>query len=186
VFECDHPDRTKCRANLPVPETGAGLSPPPRSGAMPEEPRLTGMFFDASGVVMSSWVLLPAGGDFLLVERERVPSAAIPRSVVSGRFDGDGVTDVFWDLQNVNQRTSNLQITYGRRIGDQRLSALSGAESLLADAVLAGDLTGDGMDEIILLGTRRKDDMTSEDDLFVIPMNVPIANPDPGFDRTCP
>jgi hypothetical protein len=145
------------------------------------------MFFDASGVVMSSWVLLPtAAGEFLLVERERVPSAAIPRSVVSGRFDGDGVTDVFWDLQNVNQRTSNLQITYGRRIGEQRLSALSGAESLLADAVLAGDLTGDGMDDIILLGTRRKDDMTSEDDLFVIPMNVPIANPDPGFDRTCP
>jgi hypothetical protein len=187
VFECDLADRARCRASLPVPETGAGLSPPPRSGAPGEEPRLTGMFFDASGVVMSSWVLLPTtAGEFLLVERERVPAAAIPRSVVSGRFDDDGVTDVFWDLQNVSQRTSNLQITYGRRIGEQRLSALSGAESLLADAVLAGDLTGDGMDDIILLGTRRKDDMTSEDDLFVIPMNVPIANPDPGFDRTCP
>lgn len=189
VFECDLADRTRCRTALPVPETGAGLSPPPPAGAAgvpAEEPRLTGMFFDASGVVMSSWVLLPTGGgERLLVERERVPSAAIPRSVVSGRFDGDGVTDLFWDLQNANLSTSNLQVTYGRKIGAARLSALSGAEAIVADDVLAGDLTGDGVDDVVLVGRQRTDGMAFYG-ILVIAMGVPIPDPDQGVDRPCP
>jgi len=190
VFECDL-DPTRCRVSLPVPGTGAGLTPPPRIGAPPgapvEEPRLTGMFFDASGVVMSSWVLLPTpgGGELRLVERERVPSAAIPGSVVSGHFDGDGLLDMFWDLQNAVLLTSNLQVTYGRKIGAQRLSALSGSESIFADAVLAGELTGDGVDDLVLFGRRREDDGTTTSGFVVVPMNVPIPNPDPGFDRPC-
>ncbi len=189
VFECDLADRTRCRTLLPVPETGAGLAPPPPAGALGapvEEPRLTGMSFDASGVVMSSWVLLPTGGAFALVERERVPSAAIPRSVVYGRFDGDGVTDLFWDLQNANLSTSNLQVTYGRTIGAARLSALSGAEAIVADAVLAGDLTGDGFDDVVLVGRQRRTDGMAFYGITVIAMGVPVGNPDTAVDRPCP
>lgn len=189
-FECDLPDVTRCRANLPVPSAGAGLSPPPRAGANPgapaEEPRLTGLFFDASGVVMSSWVLLPGmGSELLLVERERVPSAAIPESVVSGHFDADGLTDVLWDLPNTALVTSNLQVTYGRRIGTQRLSALSGSESIVATSVLAADLTGDGLDEIVLVGRRRESGAT-RDGILVIPMGAPIGNPTSTVDPPCP
>lgn len=189
VLECDLPDRTRCRTLLPVPETGAGLSPPPPAGAPAAplaEPRLTGMSFDASGVVMSAWVLLPTDGELVLVERERVPSAAIPRSVVSGRFDGDGLPDLFWDLQNANLLTSNLQVTYGRTIDAARLSALSGAEAIVADDVLAGDLTGDGFDEVVLVGRQRRIDGMAFYGVLVISMGVPIPNPDPGIDRPCP
>jgi hypothetical protein len=177
--------------NLPVPEAGAGLSTPRFEGSQtdappPEEPRLTGMFFDASGVVMSSWVLLPSRmSEYLLVERARVPAASIPRRVVSGRFDTDGVTDMFWDMPSLNGATSNLQVTYGRTIGTQRLSALSGAQPITVDDLLVGDLTGDGLDEVVLLGKQRKDTSVFAEGLIVIPMNVPIPNPDPGFDRPC-
>jgi hypothetical protein len=190
VFECDLPDPTRCRVSLPVAEAGAGLSAPPRAAAPAapeEEPRLTGMFFDASGVVMSSWVLLPvATGEFLLVERERVPSASIPRIVVSGQFDGDGLADMFWDLPSLNQQTSNLQVTYGRRIGAQRLSAISGQQPIQVADVLTGDLTGDGIDEIVLVGRQRRDDQTIAEGVIVVPMDVPIPSSDPGFDRPCP
>ena len=193
VFECDLADGTRCRVNLPVAQAGAGLSAPPRlaqplpAGAPDEEPRLTGMFFDASGVVMSSWVLRPtATGELLLVERERVPSAAIPRIVVSGQFDGDGLADMFWDLPSLAQQTSNLQVTYGRRIGAQRLSALSGQEPILAADVVVGDLTGDGLDDIVLAGRQRRDDQSIAEGILVIPMSVPIPSADPGFDRPCP
>lgn len=191
VFECDL-EPTRCRASLPVVGGGAGLSPPPRatpgpgSGGPPEEPRITGMFVDASGVVMSSWVLLPTPkGEFLLVERGRVPSASIPNLVVSGHFDGDGRTDMFWDLPLTLQQRSTLQVTYGRTIDGQRLSALSGSEPILVDELLAADVTGDGMDDVVLLGQQRRD-QTLARGLIVIPMNVPIPNPDPTFDRPCP
>jgi hypothetical protein len=187
VFECDLSDRTRCRVSLPVAGAGAGLSPPPRPGTTSfEEPRLTGMFFDASGVVMSSWVLLPiqnGSGEFQLVERDRVPAAAIPRFVVSGHFDGDSIADLFWDLQNANL-TSNLQVTYGRTIGAQRLSALSPAEAILATDILAGDVTGDGTDDVVILGSQRRDSMTASG-MFVLPMNAPLPNPDPLFDKPC-
>jgi hypothetical protein len=145
------------------------------------------MFFDASGVVMSSWVLLPPGrmSDYLLVERARVPAASIPRRVVSGRFDTDGVSDMFWDMPSLNGQTSNLQVTYGRTIGTQRLSALSGQQPITVDDLLVGDLTGDGMDDVVLLGKQRKDSSTIVAGLIVVPMNVPIPNQDPGFDRPC-
>jgi hypothetical protein len=193
VFECDLADRTRCRVSLPVAQAGAGLSAPPRvaqpppAGAPDEEPRLVGMFFDASGVVMSSWVLRPTQtGEFLLVERERVPAASIPRTVISGQLDGDGLADMFWDLPSLAQQTSNLQVTYGRRIGAQRLSALSGQEPILIGDLLAGDLTGDGTDDLVLMGRQRRDDQTIAEGIIVIPMNVPIPSADPGFDRPCP
>ncbi len=190
VFECDL-DPTRCRANLPVAGGGAVLSAPPPAGAAPagpaEEPRLTGTFVDASGVVMSSWVLLPTlNNQFALVERGRVPSAAIPHLAVTGHFDGDGIADMFWDLPNPAQQSSNLQVTYGRTIGAQRLSALSGSEPLLIDDMIAGDLTGDGMDDVVLAGRQRRDSQTSTNGLIVIPMNVPIPNPDQDLDAPCP
>jgi hypothetical protein len=189
VFECDLPDPSRCRVSLPVPGGGAGLSPPPRAapaGGPPEEPRITGMFIDASGVVMSSWVLLPnPGGDFLLVERGRVPAASIPNLVASGHFDGDGKTDMFWDMPITLQQRSTLQVTYGRTIDAQRLSALSGSEPILVDELLAADVTGDGMDDVVLLGQQRRDQVLARG-LIVIPMNVPIPSPETAFDRPCP
>ena len=145
-----------------------------------------GMFFDASGVVMSSWVLLPTGAELRLVERDRVPAAAIPRSVVFGRFDGDAITDLFWDLPSSVLPTSNLQVTYGRKIGPQRLSALSGAEAIIADAVLAGDLTGDGADDVVLVGRQRQEDGTFVFGAIGVPMNAPVPATDLPAERPCP
>jgi hypothetical protein len=179
VFECELLDDTRCRANLPVPGAGAGLSGPD------EEPRLTGMFFDASGVVMSSWVLLPGRSEFLLVERDRVPAASIPRLVLSGQFDGDGLTDMFWNMPSLTGQATNLQVTYGRRIGTQRLSALSGQQPIGVDDLLVGDLTGDGVDDVVLLGKQRRDTTTIAAGLIVVPMDVAIPNPDPGLDPPC-
>jgi hypothetical protein len=92
---------------------------------------------------------------------------------------------VLWDLPNTALVTSNLQVTYGRRIGTQRLSALSGSESIVATAVLATDLTGDGLDEIVLVGRRRESGST-RDGILVIPMGAPIGNPDTAVDPPCP
>jgi hypothetical protein len=194
VFECDLPDSSKCTAVLPVPGVGAGLSAAPVPGGPPpaptEEPQLVGMFFDATGVVMSSWVLLPnSNGEFLLVERGRVPAAAIPNRVVTGDFDGDGKADLFWDLPSLTQPTSNFQATYGRAIGELRLSALSGAEPLLVDDMLAGDLTGDTFDDLVIYGRKRSEDdlgnITVTSGIVVVPMNVAAPNPDPMFDKPC-
>ena len=193
VFECDLPDPARCSATLPVPGVGAGLSAPPAPGAAAsgEEPQLVGMFFDATGVVMSSWVLLPnPNGDFLLVERGRVPAASIPNRVVTGDFDGDGKADLVWDLPSLTQPTSNIQATYGRTIGELRLSALSGAEPILVDDLIAGDLTGDGLDDLVIYGRQRREDdlgnVTITTGIIVVPMNVPAPNPDPMFDPPCP
>jgi hypothetical protein len=187
VFECDQTNRAACRVSLPAAGGGAVLSQAPRPGtSSTEEPRLTGTFVDASGVVMSSWVLLPTfDGQFLLVERGRVPSAAIPHLALTGHFDGDGISDMFWDLPNVLQQSSNLQVTYGRMIGTQRLSALSGAEPILVDDAIAGDLTGDDLDDVVLVGRQRRDSQTSTNGLIVVPMNVAIPNPDTAFDKPC-
>ena len=197
VFECDLPDSSKCTANLPVPGGGAGLSAAPVPGAPPaapgpgEEPQLVGMFFDATGVVMSSWVLLPnPNGEFLLVERGRVPAASIPNRVVTGDFDGDGKADLFWDLPSLVQPTSNFQATYGRTIGELRLSALSGAEPILVDDLVAGDLTGDNLDDLVIFGRQRREDdlgiVTITTGIIVVPMNVAAPNPDPMSDKPCP
>ncbi|HWU91007.1 MAG TPA: VCBS repeat-containing protein, partial [Kofleriaceae bacterium] len=195
VFECDLPDPSKCSASLPVPAGGAGLSAAPVPGATGpaagEEPQLVGMYFDATGVVMSSWVLLPTpSGEYLLVERGRVPAASIPNHVVTGDFDGDGRADLFWDLPSLTQPTSNFQATYGRTIGELRLSALSGAEPILVDDLIAGDLTGDGLDDLVIFGRQRREDdqgnVTITTGIIVVPMNVLAPNPDPTPDKPCP
>jgi hypothetical protein len=196
VFECDAMVPAKCTATLPVSLTGAGLSAPTAAGAAApapgEEPQVTGMSFDATGVVMSSWVLLPNGNndEYLLVERGRVPAAAVPNLVATGDFDGDGRADLFWDLPNLNQSVSSFQATYGRTIGEVRLSALSAPAPLLVDDLLAGDLTGDGLDDLAMVVRQRREDdlgnVTITTGIVVIPMNTAAPNPDSMFDKPCP
>jgi hypothetical protein len=185
VLECSRPDPADCRVPLPVSRVGAALSPP----GDPDEARLTSMLVDATGPVMAAWVLAPApSGDLRLIERERVPAASIPSAVVTGQFDADGRIDLIWDLQNVAQATTAVQITYARRVADARLSALARPLELLTDHLIAGELTGDGFDDLVVVGRRRDTSggiPTVEPVLTVVPLNAPIPNPNPAVDPPC-
>ncbi len=136
---------TSCnKVSLPVPEAGVGFT----GGT---EPRLVGTFADATGVVLSSWVVLPDQGmPDRLVERERMPAASVPHRIVVGQLDDDAGIDLFWDLQL--RRGTTFEIAYARTVGDQRLEAVSLPQSVIADDLLVGDVTGDHHDDIIVVG----------------------------------
>lgn len=184
AFECDHPDPAQCRVTLPVAGGGATLSAP----ASIDEPRLTGMFVDATGVVMSSWVLLAGPSKKpQLVERARVPAAAIPNFVATGHFDADSQSDLFWDLPNPTQTTTSFQVTYGRTIDAQRLSAVSATTPLVVEDLVIGELTGDSADDVAMVARQQRLDGGTPlvRGIVVIPMNAPAPPSRPPVDPAC-
>ncbi len=149
-----------CSVPLPFPEAGIGFITTAAG-----EHQMIGTSFDVLGAELTSWVLRPADGSFHLIERQHITAAAPPTQIVVGNFDSDADADLVWGLAGA--RNSTFQVSYAKTVGAQRLSALA---TVLVDAsdLIAADLDGDGIDEMIGVGPNG---------VAVIPIGVPGAKP---------
>lgn len=162
LYDCT----TSCQSlDLPLPQAAAGFT----GGS---ESRIVVTTVDATGVVLSQDVLLPDPGGAAdhLVERSRQPAASIPISLAIGNFDADNGVDLLWDI--VTRRGTSFQIAYARTVDAQPLSALSPPVGLLVDTIEVGDLTGDGHDDIAIVGQTLSTTMPAHG-VAVIPTQVP-------------
>lgn len=162
-----------CSLPMPIPRAGVGFLP--SDGQLPE--RLVSSTFDASGTVLSASVLQADKlGELRLVELERITAAAFPAHLLAGYFDGGPEPDLFWDIVNVNNATTNFQIAYAHEVNGERLSALSGTQQdvLVVDMFVA-DVNGDNHDDVVVAS---QDSVLNPavHELRVIPGQVPIKS----------
>lgn len=117
------------------------------------ENRIIGAAADAGGVVLSSWVVLPdpQGRVYRLIERDRVPSAALPNHIVAAKLDDDSGYDIVSDFPT--KRGSTIEIAYSRIAAGQRLQAVSGTQPVIYSDLVIDDITNDGFPDLIALGT---------------------------------
>lgn len=180
-FDCASMTGT-CSVPIVVPRAGVGFLPADDQHAE----RMVGTTFDASGTVLSVSVLQPDKNNVpRLVELERITAASFPLHVVAGQFDGDGRPDLFWDIPNINNGTSNFQLAYAHQVDGQRLSALSSTQQdlIVVDTVVA-DVTGDGLDDLVITSQDRVLSPTLHE-VRVIPGQVPIKIFTPTSDPPC-
>jgi hypothetical protein len=128
------------------------------------EPRLIAESVDATGVVLIELILSSTDG---VIERSRMPAAAAPTRIVSGQFDTDGQPDLVWDVAST--KGTAVEIAYSRQVDDEPLEALSSAGSAAIDDILVGDLTGDGIDDLVLLDG-------SGANVAVVPIGMPAPS----------
>lgn len=117
------------------------------------ENRIVGAAADAGGVVLSSWVVTPApmqSDVHRLIERDRVPSAALPNHIAAGKLDDDDGYDIVTDFSS--KRGSTLEIAYSRLAAGQRLEAVSGPLALQFSQLVVEDITNDGLPDLIAIG----------------------------------
>lgn len=118
-----------------------------------DDNRIIGASGDATGVVISSWVVAPdpgANAVHRLIERDRVPAAAIPNRIVAGTLDDDSGYDLVWDF--ATKRGSSLEFAYSRMAAGQRLEAVSNASLLAISDLLLDDISNDGFPDLLLIG----------------------------------
>ena len=116
-----------------------------------KEARLLTTEVDPNGFIVVESVLNRPALFYRLFERRRSPAVAPPRHYVSGAFDLDNEADVAWDvLDDPETLTAAVQIILAARPGRPALLG----RLPLADTtdLLAADLDGDGMSEIIGYG----------------------------------
>ncbi|MEO7093362.1 MAG: hypothetical protein ABI175_08935 [Polyangiales bacterium] len=114
--------------------------------------RILGAAGDATGVVLSSWVVIPdpmGGAVHRLIERDRVPAASIPNRLVAGKLDDDGGYDIMWDF---GKRGSILEIAYSRMAAGQRLEAVAGVQLIQMSDLQIDDISNDGAPDLIAIG----------------------------------
>jgi hypothetical protein len=134
--------------DLPVAGAGAGFS-----GGM--QPYVIGTAIDATGVVLTSLLIVKDGSGDHWVELARQPSASVPHRIVTGQLDDDSSPDKVWDMKT--KLGGLVEIAYARMIGNEPLAGLSlqleqQEPPLVALDLLVGDVTGDGKDDIIVVG----------------------------------
>jgi len=146
-----------------------------------EEPRMLITFVDASGVVIAEVILAPDKPmKDLFVERSRSPAASIPDRLVVGQYDTDTDTDMFWNMGA--RRGTTFEVAYGRKVGVQRLEALSGVQPIAVTGLDSADLTGDGHDDVMIIGDLIG---TTASGLVVIPMGAAAPMFAIASDSTC-
>ncbi|HEY5921652.1 MAG TPA: hypothetical protein VIV11_08270 [Kofleriaceae bacterium] len=167
---------TSCMGNELFPGAGVGFT----TGS---EPRLVATFVDATGVVVTELVMAPSDipNRDLFVERSRTPSAGIPDRMVVGQYDDDGELDLMWNI--AAKRGTTFEIAYARKVGAQRLEALSRAVPFVVSALDTADLTGDGADDVMIIGDMAGS--TTMQGLAVIPMNAAAMVQQIKPDDTC-
>ena len=136
------------------------------------EPRIVVTTVDASGVVLVSDVFSPSTTP---VERARMAAASIPDHIVAGQVDTDTNPDMFWNVTTRNGVT-NFEIAYAREVGGANLEALSSSQAIDVGDLVIGDLTGDGLDDIVVVATAG---------VSIVPMGVMIPAPAANTDATC-
>jgi len=178
VFACDAAGGI-CQVRMPVPRAGVGFLP----GG---EPRLLAASLDASGVVLSSFVLQPDKERLdRLVERDRTAAAAFPQRLVVGNLAGDTEPDLFWNITNLTSTATSMQVSYARQVAGTRLSALSQLiDDLVVIDALVADVTGDGHDDVILTVQNSPVAPTTRG-VVVIPTGVPSPSFTPMLDNPC-
>jgi len=143
------------------------------------ESRLVVPTIDATGIELSQIVLLSDASTDKLVERERHPAASVPDLLVSGSFDNDSGTDLLWTF-TVKRSGTAFEVSYARMVGDERLTALSGAISSTIAQMIAGDVTNDKHDDITVVSQILNKRYVA---------TVPLQEPPPPFmlttDGTC-
>jgi len=145
------------------------------------EPRLLATFVDATGVVVAELVMAPDSvARDLFVERSRSPAAGVPDRVVVGSYDGDSELDWFWNIGA--RRGATFEVAYAREVGGERLEALSAAQPISVTSLATGDLTGDGHDDVMIIGG---ESMTGNAKLAVVPMNASAPVVSIPSDSTC-
>ena len=173
IYNCN---QLACMTNQLLPGAGVAF-------ITGNEPRMVITSVDASGVVLSDVVMAPdtALRD-LFVERTRLPAAGPPDHIAAGQFDTDSTTDLFWSTSG---RRTAFEVAYARLIGNTPLEAISGAQAVDVDAIAAGDLTGEGLDDIVITG-RFKIGVATVSGVAVIPMNLAATPVSIATDPTCP
>ncbi|MBK7537793.1 MAG: hypothetical protein IPI49_20945 [Myxococcales bacterium] len=138
LFSSDTPIERRRERRL----AGTGFAP---SGG---EARLLTTEVDATGFVIVESVLSKPGASYRLFERRRSSAVAPPRHYISGAFDADGETDLAWDIiEDLGLPTRAVQVLLGARPGRPPLSGRFPIPD--NDDLLAADLDGDGVAEII-------------------------------------
>jgi hypothetical protein len=164
---------TTCMGNELFPGAGVAFT-------TDTESRMLVTFVDASGVVIAEVVMAPDNQNRdLFVERSRSPAAGIPDRVVVGSYDTDDEHDLFWNI--AARRGTTFEVAYARKAGAQRLEALSGVQPITVTSLATGDLTGDGFDDVMIIG----DLAASLSGVVVIPMNAANMSLSIPSDATC-
>ena len=135
-----------------------------------DEPRMIIASIDATGVVLVEVVLASTSGT---IERARMPAASLPDRVVTGQFDTDHQADVMWDI--ASKLGVNFEVAYARQVNAESLEALSAAQvtgSPVVTDILAGDLNGDALDDLVVLETSTPNGV-AQYGVAVVPMGVP-------------
>jgi hypothetical protein len=165
-----------CTARELVPGAGTGFT----TGV---EPRLVTASVDATGVVLVQVVMNPetAGKDGF-VERARYPAASIPDRLVTGQYDTDSTVDLMWNI--TSRRGNAFEVAYARMIGTQPLEALSPPLPAVVHTILSTDLTGDGKDEVVVVGGENSSGPTSPG-VGVIAMHAAAQSVNLPVDAAC-
>ena len=130
------------------------------------EPHILVPSVDATGVVLLDLIASSTNG---VIERSRMPAAAMPNRILTGQFDTDGEPDVFWDLTSA--KGAAFEIAYAREVDDEPLEALSPAVASTVDQILTGDLNGDGIDDIVVIASA-----VTTTGAAVVPVGVPTPS----------
>jgi len=159
-------------------ELAAGAGVAFTSGA---EPRMIITSLDATGVVLLHVVMAPdTSTRDLFVERARMPSAGLPDRMVVGQFDTDSMVDLFWTIVGRRGSATSFEVAYARQVNGVPLEAISTPQAITVDAILSGDVSGEGRDDLIITGA-----FASQQGVVVIPLHLaamPITIPS---DTTC-
>jgi hypothetical protein len=159
---------TACMSNELFPGAGVAFT----TGS---ESRMIVTFVDATGVVLAEVVMGPdRPARDLFVERTRTPAASTPDRLVVGQFDDDGELDMAWNISA--RRGTKFEVAYARKVGDQRLAALSGVQTLQVTSAAVADLTGDGNDDVVITG---------DVGVVVVPMHAPAQMQTVPTDSAC-
>ncbi|CAN5909482.1 hypothetical protein BH11MYX3_BH11MYX3_35600 [soil metagenome] len=146
-YNCDQAGCNKLL--LPVAGAGVGFATTATG-----EHRLVGASLDATGLVISSWIIRPtfdtATRIDLLLERDRLPAAGIPHELVIDTLDDDAGDDMVWDI--ASPRGTTLELAYSRMAGTQRLEVVAPITNLATEDLQLADLSGDGHPELIMVG----------------------------------
>ncbi len=130
------------------------------------EPHMIVPSVDATGVVLLDLIASSASG---VIERSRMPAAAMPNRIMTGEFDNDNEPDLFWDLSTA--KGAAFEIAYARQVDDQALEALSPTNATSVDQIITGDLNNDGLDDIVVVASAL---MTTG--AAVVPIGVPTPS----------